>query len=131
MIELMNPKGLLENSTFSQVAIASGARVVYTSGQVAIDENGELVGGSDLAAQTRQAMKNLGTALAAAGAGFADIVKTTTFVARFDPKQREIITRAKEPYYAGRKPPTSALIGVSSLAKAEWLIEIEAVAVIG
>jgi enamine deaminase RidA (YjgF/YER057c/UK114 family) len=131
MIDFIEPDGLLHNPTFSQVAVAIGSRMIFTSGQVSIDEHGQLVGADDLAAQTRQAMKNLDLALAAAGADFGDIVKTTTFVVRFDPRQREIITNAKEPFYRGRKPPTSALIGVSCLAKAEWLIEIEAVAIVG
>jgi enamine deaminase RidA (YjgF/YER057c/UK114 family) len=130
MIEFIEAKGLMQNATFSQVAIAAGSKTIYTSGQVAIDENGGLIGANDLAAQTRQAMENLGAALAAAGASFADVVKTTTFVVGFKPEHREIITSAKKPFYAGRKPPTSALIGVSALAKAEWLIEIDAVAVL-
>ena len=130
MIDFRNPDGLMRNQTFSQVAVATGSKVIYTSGQVAIDSNGQLVGGADLAAQTTQAMQNLGLALAAAGASFADVVKTTTFVVGFRPEQREIITGAKESFYRGRKPPTSALIGVSCLAKAEWLVEIEAVAVV-
>ena len=130
MIEFFEPDGLIRNPTFSQVAVATGSRLVFTSGQVSIDERGDLVGADDLAAQTRQAMYNLGLALNAAGASFADIVKTTTFVVGFQPDKREIITDAKEPFYRGRKPPTSALIGVSCLARAEWLIEIEAVAII-
>nr|WP_216857016.1 Rid family hydrolase [Acidisoma sp. S159] len=130
VIKFIEPDGLMLNSTFSQVAIATGSSVIYTSGQVAVDVYGHLVGAGDLAAQTRQAMRNLSLALAAAGADFSDVVKTTTFVVGFEPQHREIITGAKEPFYNGRKPPTSALIGVSSLAMAAWLIEIEAVAVL-
>jgi enamine deaminase RidA (YjgF/YER057c/UK114 family) len=130
MIEFIEAEGLLHSATFSQAAICSGSRTIYTSGQVSIDEHGGLIGPDDLAAQTRQAMKNLGLALAAAGASFADVVKTTTFVVGFKPNYREIITGAKKPFYGGRKPPTSALIGVASLAKADWLIEIEAVAIL-
>jgi enamine deaminase RidA (YjgF/YER057c/UK114 family) len=115
MINFIEPDGLFQNPTFSQVALATGSKVIFTSGQVSIDDRGNLVGAGDLAAQTRQAMHNLGLALAAAGASFADIVKTTTFVVGLKPSQREIITGAKEPFYRGRKPPTSALIGVSSL----------------
>jgi enamine deaminase RidA (YjgF/YER057c/UK114 family) len=127
MIERPTTKGLLHTPTFAQVLVATGARTVYTSGQVSIDEEGKLVGAGDLAAQTTQAMKNLGLALEAAGATFADIVKTTTFVVNYRPELRTVITDAKKP--AG-KPPTSALIGVAALALPEWLIEIEAVAVL-
>jgi enamine deaminase RidA (YjgF/YER057c/UK114 family) len=130
MIEFVEPDGLLHNSTFSQVAISSGSRTVYTSGQVAIDEDGNTVGIGDLAEQTRQAMSNLKLALEAAGASFKDVVKMTNFVAGYHPDQREVITGTKEPFYEGLTPPTSALIGVQALAKADWLIEIEAVAVL-
>jgi enamine deaminase RidA (YjgF/YER057c/UK114 family) len=129
MIERPPTKGLLHTATFAQVLVATGARTVYTSGQVSIDEQGKLIGAGDLAAQTTQAMKNLGLALEAAGATFADIVKTTTFVVNYRPELRTVITDAKKPFWAG-KPPTSALIGVSALAVPEWLIEIEAVAVL-
>ena|ERR1700753_25734 len=129
MIERPHPKGLLLTPSFAQVLIAKGSRTVYTSGQVSIDEDGKLVGAGDLAAQTTQAMKNLGLALAAAGATFADIVKTTTFVVNYEAEHRTVITDAKKPFWAGR-PPTSALIGVAALALPEWLIEIEAVAVL-
>jgi enamine deaminase RidA (YjgF/YER057c/UK114 family) len=130
MIKLVDPDGLMRNTTFSQLAISKGSTTVYTSGQVSIDEHGGIVGAGDLAAQTRQAMTNLRTALAAAGATFADVVKTTTFVVGMKSEQREIITTAKKPFWEGHRPPPSALIGVSALAQPEWLIEIEAVAVL-
>jgi len=130
MIKFINPDGLLHTSTFSQVVTASGSKTIYTSGQVAVDEHGNTVGAGDLAEQTRQAMRNLSVALAAAGASFADVVKTTTFVVGYRPEQRGIINSAKEPFYKGCTPPTSALIGVSALARPEWLIEVEAIAVL-
>ena len=68
------PEGLLDNPAFSQVVSATGARTVYQAGQVSIDERGSVIGAGDLAAQTAQAMRNVGLALAAAGAGYADIV---------------------------------------------------------
>ena len=129
MIERPIPKGLLTNQAFAQVLVATGDRTVYTSGQVSIDAHGELVGAGDLAAQTVQAMRNLGAALAAAGATLEDVVKTTTYVVRYKPEHRAIIGEAKKPFWSGQ-PPTSVLIGVSDLASPDWLIEIEAVAVI-
>ena len=53
---------------------------------MSIDENGALVGAGDLAAQTTQAMRNVGLALAAAGASYADVVKITTFVVDYSPE---------------------------------------------
>jgi enamine deaminase RidA (YjgF/YER057c/UK114 family) len=130
-IEHLRPKGLFHNPAFSQAVIASGTRTVYVSGQVSIDENGAVVGAGDLGAQTTQAMRNVGLALAAAGATFADVVKITTFVVNYAPEHRAVIAKARAPFFAGGEPPASTLLGVSALAVPEWLIEIEAIAVVG
>jgi enamine deaminase RidA (YjgF/YER057c/UK114 family) len=123
------PEGLLHNPGFSQVVAASGRRTIYTAGQVSIDERGALVGAGDLAAQTAQAMRNVGIALSAVGASYADIVKITTYVVNYKPEYRAIIGKARAPFFANGTPPASTLIGVSALALSEWLVEIEAVAV--
>jgi len=125
------PDGLFINPGFSQVVAASGTRTIYTAGQVSIDAQGKLVGAGDLAAQTAQAMRNVGLALTAVGAGFADVVKITTYVVNYQPEQRAIIGQARAPFFAGRPPPASTLLGVAALALPEWLIEIEAIAVVG
>ena len=130
-IEHPHVGGLLNNPGFSQVVVASGTRTIYTAGQVAIDQQGNLVGGIDLAAQTEQVMRNVGSALAAAGATFADVVKITTYVVDYKPEHRAIIGRARAPFFAGGAPPASTLVGVSALALPEWLVEIEAIAVVG
>jgi enamine deaminase RidA (YjgF/YER057c/UK114 family) len=130
-LEHPRPDGLFLNPAFSQVVAASGARTIYTAGQVSIDAQGKLVGAGDLAAQTAQAMRNVGLALAAAGAGFADVVKITTYVVNYQPEQRTVIGQARAPFFAGGPPPASTLLGVAALALPEWLIEIEAIAVLG
>jgi enamine deaminase RidA (YjgF/YER057c/UK114 family) len=124
-------KGLLQNAGFSQVVVASGSRIVHTAGQVSIDEAGKLVGAGDLAEQTAQAMRNVGLALAAAGATYADVVKITTYVVGYKPEQRSVIGKARAPFFASGKPPASTLVGVAALALPEWLVEIEAVAIVG
>jgi enamine deaminase RidA (YjgF/YER057c/UK114 family) len=129
-IEHPRANGLLHNAGFSQVVVATGARTVHTAGQVSIDERGALVGAGDLAAQTEQAMRNVGLALAAAGATFTDIVKITTYVVNYKPELRAVIGKARAPFFAGGTPPASTLVGVAALALPEWLVEIEAVAVI-
>lgn len=130
-IDFLQPDGLLRNAGFSQAVVASGTRVVYTSGQVAVDEQGSLVGGDDLAAQLTQAMRNLGLALQAAGATFSDVVKLTTYVVNYRPEQRTVIAAARAPFFENRPRPASALVGVATLALPEWLVEVEAVAVTG
>ena len=90
-LEHPRPEGLLHNPGFSQVVVAVGTRTIHTAGQVSIDERGELVGPGDLAAQTAQAMRNIGLALTAAGASYADIVKITTYVVNYKPEHRAVI----------------------------------------
>jgi len=130
-LERPRPEGLLHNPTFSQVVVASGTRTIYTAGQVSIDEHGALVGAGDLGAQAVQAMRNIGLALAAAHASYADIVKVTTFVVNYKAEDRAVIGKARAPFFASGMLPASTLVGVTALALPEWLVEIEAVAVIG
>ncbi len=100
----LKPAGLSINPAYSHVVAASGARTIYISGQIAVDEHGKLVGGSDLAAQTMQVMKNLGLALAAAGANYTDLVKITTFVVNYRPEHRAIIAAARTPFLSKGEP---------------------------
>jgi enamine deaminase RidA (YjgF/YER057c/UK114 family) len=129
-LEHLRPEGLPHPPTYSQVVVASGKRTVYAAGQIAVDASGALVGGNDLGAQTTQAMRNLGLALAAAGASYADIVKLTTYVVNYKPENRATIGAARSAFFTNGNPPASTLVGVSALAMPEWLIEIEAVAVL-
>src|SRR5580693_4427864 len=129
-LEHPRPEGLLHNPGFSQVVVASGTRTIYTAGQVSIDERGALVGAGDLTAQTAQAMHNVGLALAAGGATYADIVKITTYVVNYRPEHRAVIGKARAPFFASGTPPASTLVGVASLALPEWIVEIEAIAVV-
>ena len=129
-LEHLRPEGLSHNPAYSHVVTASGTRTIYTAGQVSVDERGALVGAGDLAAQTTQVMRNIGLALAATGATYADIVKITTYVVNYKPEHRVIIGQARSPFFASGKPPASTLVGVAALAMPEWLVEIEAVAVV-
>jgi len=132
MSKLERPRaaGLFDNPAFSQVVVATGTRTVYIAGQVSIDERGAVVGAGDLAAQTAQAMRHVGLALAAAGASYADVVKITTYVVDYKPEDRAVIGAARAPFFAEGVRPASTLVGVSALALPEWLVEIEAVAVV-
>lgn len=128
-IEHIRPEALANNPAYTHVVTARGPRTVFVSGQVAIDGAGNVVGAGDLAAQTEQVMKNLGTALAAAGADFGDVVKITTFVVDYQPEHRSVLSEVRSRFLPTENPPASTLLGVSALAGPEWLIEIEATAV--
>lgn len=128
--EYLKPKGLSINPAYSHVAVASGSRTIYIAGQVSIDEKGAVVGAGDIGAQTEQVMRNLGKCLEAAGASFEHVVKITTYVVNYKPELRAAIGKARTPFFGDRPPPASTLVGVSALAAPEWLIEIEAIAVV-
>lgn len=128
--EYLKPKGLAINPAYSHVAVASGSRTIYIAGQVSIDEKGAVVGAGDLGAQTEQVMRNMGKCLEAAGASFEHVVKITTYVVNYKPELRAAIGKARTPFFGDRPPPASTLVGVSALAAPEWLIEIEAIAVV-
>jgi enamine deaminase RidA (YjgF/YER057c/UK114 family) len=97
---------------------------------VSIDERGALIRAGDLAVQTAQAMRNVGLPLSAAGATYADIVKITTYVVNYKPEHRAVVGRARAPFFANGTPPASTLVGVAALALPDWLVEIEAVAIV-
>jgi enamine deaminase RidA (YjgF/YER057c/UK114 family) len=132
-VELINPPGLVAPEAYAQVAVATGTRTAYLSGQVARDADGNAVGTGDLAAQVEQIYLNLATALAGVGGSFDDIARLTCYAVDWQPeKMPQLIEGATRA--AGRLGinPLRAitLIGVSALAEPDLLIEIEAVAVL-
>ena len=128
-IERINPSGLSHPPTYSHVVRATGGSTVYISGQVPIDAGGQLVGGSDIEAQARQVYANLGVALAAVGADFSHVVRFTTYVVNYRPEHRDIIGRLRLEMM-GEHRAASTLLGVQALALPDYLIEIEATAVL-
>lgn len=128
--EFINPEGLASTPSYTQVVTARGGKTVFVSGQVATSVKGEIVGPGDLRAQTKQALENLKTALAASGATFADVVKMNYYIVNFKSEYLPMIREIRSQYLTGPKPPASTLIGVQALARDEFLIEIEAIAVV-
>ena len=129
-LELLNPDELPRPETYSQVVVAAGARTIYVAGQVSVDASGQLVAPGDLAGQARQAYHNVGVALAAAGAGPADVAKITTLVVGYTPDHLTAIGEARRDVF-GEHRPASTLVGVQALARPDLLIEVEAIAVVG
>lgn len=127
VIERMNPAGLSTPTGYSHVVATKGGRTIYVSGQVAFDAQGQIVGKGDLTAQTRQVFANLEIALKAAGATFDDVVKTNYYM--LDASQVQVVREIRSKYFT-RALPASTLVEVRRLANPDWLIEIEAVAVV-
>jgi enamine deaminase RidA (YjgF/YER057c/UK114 family) len=129
-VEFLNPPQLCPTFGWSHVVSTTGGKTIHISGQVGINEHGEVVGRGDLKVQTEQAFHNISLALAAVGATFRDVVKTSLFVVGLKPEHVPIIREVRSRYVSAQCPPASTLVGVSALVGPDWLIEIEAVAVI-
>ena len=129
--QVINPDGVVKSPSYSQAIVVTGGKMVFVSGQVALNAKGELVGSGDLKAQTIQAFENMKAVLAASGATFGDLVKFTFFVKNYDPAQIAVIRSVRDSYLPkGQPPPASTLVGVQSLFRDDVLIEIEAIAVV-
>jgi len=115
---------------FSHAAKSSGGTTIELAGQVAWDDNGDLVGKDDLAAQAAQAFRNLKKVLAAAGATPDDVTRIRTYVVNYSADKIPAIGAAIAEFYGGNTPAPNTLLGVEALAMPEFLIEIEATAVI-
>lgn len=128
--QFINPPELNPTSGFTHVVTSTGGKTVHVSGQVSVNEKAEVVGRGDLRAQVEHTFRNLGAALAAAGATFADVVKITYFVVDLKPEHVTHIREVRKKYLSAEKPPASTLVGVAALVVPEWLIEIELTAVV-
>lgn len=128
--EFLNPAGLPVLPGFSQVVTATEGKIVFISGQVALDANNEVVGRGDLRAQVVQTFENLKGALAAVGATFDDVLKTNTYIVNYTPDMIGMVREVRSQYLPQEKPPASTLIGVQALVLEDLLIEIEAFALL-
>ncbi|MDG5802214.1 RidA family protein [Streptomyces ossamyceticus] len=122
------PDGIAPAAQYAHVVMGTG-RFVAVSGQVALDEDGELVGEGDPAAQARQVFENLRRCLTAAGAAFDDVVKLTYFVT--DTAHLPAIRSARAEHIPDDRLPASSAVQVTALVRPEFLLEIEAFAVLG
>lgn len=128
----INPTSLFPSVQhgFSQIVTSQGGKTVYISGQTAWDAEKRIVGGMNLGEQTRQALRNIRTAVEAAGATLADVAAVRIYVVNYKPADAGPVGEAFREFFPGECPPASTLIGVSSLAVEDFLIEIETIAVV-
>ncbi|MGC0373702.1 RidA family protein [Streptomyces sp. SAI-229] len=122
------PDGVAPAAQYTHVVTGTG-RFVAVSGQLALDEGGRLVGEGDAGAQARQVFENLRRCLAAAGATFDDVVKLTFFVT--DMAHMPAIRAARAEHIPDDRLPAASAVQVAGLVRPEFLMEIEAFAVVG
>lgn len=129
-IKLLKPEGLVNSPAFSHVAvIPPGTTTILIGGQNAVDATGALVGGDDVGAQTTQVMKNLQTALAAAGATMSDVVSMTLFAVHGIDLNDGYAVAAKSIDPASDPPLISAAM-VPALGVPGALVELSAIAAV-
>jgi enamine deaminase RidA (YjgF/YER057c/UK114 family) len=129
-IRHVNPPDRATSPAYTEAVTARPGTVIWIAGQVAQNAKGEVVGKGDLKAQADQAWANMRAALAAAGASFQDVVKITTYVVNYKPSMRDELRAARLRAMGAVEAPAATLVGVQSLASDDWLVEIEATAVI-
>ena len=128
----LNPTALFPSQQygFSQIVVSRGGATVYLSGQVGWDAQQQIGDPGDLAVQTRRAFANLETAVQAAGGTRDDIVSLRIYIVGEHIHQSTAVREALLDFFHPDRLPTSTWIGVPALANPDFLIEVEAVAVI-
>ena len=130
--EYINPDTLFESSQFgyTQAVKTAGATHVFCAGQTAWDTELNIVGAGDFTEQTRKALENVGLALRAAGATPRDVVALRIYVVDHDMEKLPIIGAALHEFFGSANLPANTLIGVERLALPDFMIEMEATAII-
>ena len=131
--QFINPPELPHwEQSFSQVVVVhcGSTKTIYLSGQVSVDRENNLIGEGDLKVQAEHAFANLQSALAAAGATPADVVKMNIYVKNYNPEHAGIVREAMRSVFHHKDLPASTWLGVETLALEGFLIEVDAVAVV-
>jgi enamine deaminase RidA (YjgF/YER057c/UK114 family) len=129
MARFASPDGLPATPGYSHVTVVpAGASLVWTSGQVPVHADGTPAPAGDWEAQTRLVFENVGHALRAGGATWAEVVKLTVFVV--DLAGLPVFRAVRDEHVDTSAPPTSSLVQVAGLVRPEFLLEVEAVAAV-
>ena len=129
-VRYINPDGLPKSDAFTNVIVVTGSlKTVYVGGQDAVDESGAIVGKGDIKTQAQQVLNNLQTALVAGGATLEHVIKWNVYVVEGQPPQPafEVFQRVWDDR---PNPPAITVVFVSGLAHPDFLLEMDAVAVV-
>ncbi len=129
-MQYINPDGLLKNPAFTQVAVVSGpVKTIYIGMQNAVDASQNIIGKGDIAAQTEQVLKNIDACLAAAGAKREHLIQWNIYIAQGESIQPAV--RVGQLWWGNRpNPPLNSVFFVAGFSPSEFLIGIDAMAVI-
>lgn len=113
---------------YSQAWTVTGAKLIFLAGQVSVDMDGNPVGVGDIAFQMRTVLDNLKGVLGGAGANLRDVIKLNIYVTKMAEYQER--TQGIRREYFPQDFPASTLVEVKSLARPEFMVEIEAIAAV-
>jgi enamine deaminase RidA (YjgF/YER057c/UK114 family) len=129
-VQHINPDDLSKNPAFTQVVAVTGpGKTIYIGGEDAVDASGAIIGKGDIKAQVEEVFKNLQTALEASGAGLEHIIKWNIYIVQGQPLRPAFEVSQK--IWGGRpNPPAISVMFVAGLANPEFLVEVDAIAVV-
>ena len=130
LIQRLNPPTLSKPTGYSHATLVTAGRQVHVSGQVALNAAGEIVGKGDIAAQTEQVYENLKIALSAAGADMRQVFKLVTYVVDLTPARAAEIRKVRLAHMTEGDYPASTMVGTTALVHPDFLIEVEAIALL-
>ncbi len=129
-VRYINPDSLNKNPAFTNVVVVEGnVKTVHIGGQDAVNASGEIIGKGDIVAQIEQVLANLRVALAAGGAGPEHIIKWNIYVVEGQPLQAGFAA-FQNAWPQTPNPPAITVVFVSGLAHPDFLVEMDAVAVV-
>ena len=131
-VERINPSDMYDSVSygFSHASVSEPGRLLHLAGQVAWDKDGNVVGGDNLKLQARQVFANLSQVLSSQGLTPADLVRLRTYVVNHTPDKLEPVAGEMMAFYGDVLPAPNTWIGVQALALPDFLVEVEATALI-
>ncbi len=127
--QFANPPTLPTPRNYHHAVAVAGGRTIYLSGQVAFDRERNIIGGDNIVEQTRQALRNMATAVEAGGGAMSDIVQITLHVVNYRPTQLNDIAGTLAEFFEPACLPANTLVAVELLSTDGLLIEITGIAV--
>jgi len=128
---VFNPPEIHKPNGYSHVVEITAGKMIYISGQVALDVSGNIVGQGDYRVQIHQVFRNLKSALESAGASFQNVVKLNYYIVdTVEASEFFAYREVRDQYVDTANPPAATVIVIRRLFRPEFLIEIEAVAAV-
>jgi len=127
-VEFKNSPEISSPAGYSHAVVVNGGKMIFLSGQVGLNKQGEMVGKDDFRAQATQVFANLRAALAAAGAAPKDVIKLNYYVVGLNHEKLVALRTVRDQFIDKEHAPASTLAGVQALFREDAMLEVEAVA---